>query len=50
MRMNNTHPELIVAQAMVPTAASVTDVFRSLTMRLSTRITAANDRVAKKAA
>ena len=50
MRLNNTHPDLIVAQAMVPSAASVSEVFRSLSLRLATRIAPANDRVAKKAA
>ena len=50
MRLVNTRPELIVAEAMVPTAASVTDVIRSVTMRLATRIVPANDRVVTKAA
>ena len=44
MRLVNTRPELIVAESMIPAAASVVDIFRALTLKLSTRIAPANDR------
>ena len=50
MRLNYTYPDLIVAQAMAPKAATVTDLFRNLSMRLATRIAPANDRNMKKVA
>ena len=47
MTFKNAHPDLIIAQSMVPTSANLTTIIRSVSFRLTSRITPASNRRAK---
>ncbi|WP_153811698.1 hypothetical protein [Hwanghaeella grinnelliae] len=47
MKFNHTHPELIVAQSMVPASADLGKMIRSVSFRLASRITPAGNKRAK---
>lgn len=47
MKFNNAHPDLIVAQSMVPASADLTKIIRSVSFRLTSRITPAGNKRTK---
>lgn len=47
MKFNHAHPELIVAQSLVPASADLTKIIRSVSFRLASRITPASNKRAK---